>query len=261
MNCGASTACYYPQLLEKTIEEFYQMGIQNLEIFLNTYSEVETGYVKEMAKRIKNNGQKVIAVHPFSCAFEPFMFFTNYERRFLDALEWYKQYFQAMNLLGASVFIFHGDRKLGVMEDQQYYERFARLRDVGKAFGITVAQENVVHCKSGSIDFLQNMTEYLDEDVALVFDNKQAIRSQINYHEFVNQLGKYIVHVHLSDNDDMHDCLPIGEGTLDIKAFLSMFQKLHYEGYFIEEIYSSSIQSAKHFYDSYKKLEEISAQI
>ncbi|WMJ23501.1 sugar phosphate isomerase/epimerase [Paludicola sp. MB14-C6] len=254
MNCGVSTACFYPQLLEKTIDVLSKMGVQNLELFLNTFSEVNPCYVKELEKQIKENGQSVIALHPFSCAFEPFMFFTNYDRRFEDALEWYKQYFHAMNILGATIFIFHGDRKLGLLEDDLYFERFAKLRDIGKEFDIIVAQENVERCKSGDVHFLQKMIEYLDKDVSLVFDNKQAIRSNIDQELFVNKLGKNIVHVHLSDNNKVHDCLPIGEGTLDVAALMNQLKNLNYNGYFIQEIYSNSIKSRQQFFESYQNL-------
>jgi len=148
MNFGVSTACFYPQLIEEAVTELSENSVNNIEVFINTFCELEKGFINNLSKMINDNGQKVVALHPFTCGFEPFMLFTNYERRFKDAIEFHKHYFDAMNTLGAKIFVFHGDRRQGALENKQYFERFAVLRDLGKQYDITVAQENVERCKS-----------------------------------------------------------------------------------------------------------------
>lgn len=250
INFGISTACFYPIILEEAIEKLGKKQIKNIEIFFNTFSEVKIEYIKELKKRIDFYGQNVLSCHPFTCGFEPFMLFTNYQRRFDDAIELHKYYFEAMNILGAKIFVFHGDRKLSTMEDKAYFERFAVLRDKGKEFGITVAQENVERCRSSDLNFLVSMVKYLDEDVSLVFDNKQAIRSGIDYKEFINKLIKNIIHVHMSDNNEECDCLPLGKGNLNIKSFIDDLMTIKKDINIIIELYRDKYKDENDIYNS-----------
>lgn len=257
MNFGISTASFYPMPPEKAIELLHQNGVKNIEFFFNTFSEVKKEYITELHKTIDSFGQRVLAAHPFTCAFEPFMLFTEYERRFDDAIEAHKHYFEAMNLLEAKIFVFHGDRRQSLFADEKYYERFAVLRDVGKQFGITAAQENVERCKSGSLDFLVKMIDYLDGDVSLVFDNKQAVRSGVYHKDFINAVGKNIVHMHLSDNSKKADCLGIGKGTLDIKGMLNHISKYNSNCNIIIELYLNLLDGIEDIFSSYHILKNV----
>lgn len=257
MKAGVSTASFYPMQLEEAVMCLNAHEIKNIEIFINTYSELSLNYLSELSRKIKDNGQRVISIHPFTSGFEPFMLFTGYERRFQDGLELHRHYFNAMNQLGAEVFVFHGDRKLGKLSEKEYFERFAKLRDLGKEYGVIVAQENVSRCKSHSLRFLKNMIEYLDGDVSLVFDNKQAIRSGVTYEEYINTLGKNIVHMHISDNSELCDCMALGEGTLNIVKLLDLVKTFCFNGSVIVELYLDLIDGIDKIYDSYKYLSSI----
>ncbi|MEG2814419.1 MAG: TIM barrel protein, partial [Oscillospiraceae bacterium] len=129
-------------------------NIENIEIFFNTYSELSSEFINYVIKLTDEYKINVVSAHPFTCSFEPFMMFTNYQRRFEDSLEMQKPYFEAMQKLNAKIYVFHGDRQQSPMENKEYFERFAKLCDVAKPYGVTVAQENVQRCKSGSFDFL-----------------------------------------------------------------------------------------------------------
>lgn len=189
MEYGISTACFYPRLTERTVRELAERSVPCVEYFVNTLSEMDPAFVREQRRILDDAGTKVVSLHPFTCAFEPFMLFTRYERRLEDALDCHKHYFNAMNELGANIFVFHGDRWRGenppstAVSDEEYFERFARLRDLGRTFGVIVAQENVERCRSRNLNFLERMIAYLNGDAALVFDNKQAVRSGVDYRE------------------------------------------------------------------------------
>lgn len=256
MVIGASTASFYPVQTEQALCELGKRGVTHAEVFLNTYSEVAADFIRDLRKTADFYNMKIHSVHPFTCAFEPFLLFTGYERRFADGLEIYKGYFEAMNLLGADIFVFHGDRFGSAMPDEQYFERFARLRDLGKRFGITVAQENVERCKSKKLDFLVSMASYLDNDLALVFDNKQAVRSNVSYEEFIEKLHRYIVHVHISDNSPQNDCMAIGEGVLDTEHFLRLLAQSGFDGCCAVELYRNTICSEEQIFSSCSILEK-----
>lgn len=253
MNFGVSTACFYPMDLEKTIILLGENNVKNIEIFFNTYSDLSSEFINRVINLTVQYDINVVSAHPFTCSFEPFMMFTNYERRFEDSLEMQKPYFEAMQKLNAKIYVFHGDRRESPMPNEQYFERFSRLCDTAKPFGITVAQENVERCKSGSLDFLCEMVNYLD-DVSIVFDNKQCFRSGIKQETFIEKLGKNIIHVHISDNDENSDCLAISKGNLDFSNLLNQLENKGFNKNVIVELYSNKIDSLNEIYDSYKKL-------
>lgn len=265
MRFGISSASFYPQLTERTVRQLGERGVSCAEVFLNTLSEMEPGYLRELRRIADDGGVRVVSLHPFTCAFEPFMLFTHYERRFEDALEWHRGYFQAANLLGASLFVFHGDKWRGpggrsVCPDQEYFERFARLRDLGREFGVVVAQENVERCRSRDLDFLRRMIGYLDGDAALVFDNKQALRSGLRWQDYLREVGDHVVHVHLSDNGPAGDCLPLGEGTLELPALLGGLRERGFDGAVIVELYGEYMDSGEPVYESLRRLQELEFQ-
>lgn len=256
---GISTASLYPRLTEATIREFGERGVSVAEVFVNTFSETKPAYVRELRRIADAGGVEIVSLHPFSCAFEPFLLFTGYERRFQDALEFHKPYFEAMNLLGAGIYVFHGDKWRGpaghsFTTDEEYCERFARLRDLGRSFGVTVAQENVERCRSRSLDFLRGMVHFLDGDVSFVFDNKQAVRSGVDYREYLEAVGRHVVHVHLSDNGPAGDCLPLGEGTLDVADLMGRLRAQGYRGAAVVELYGEQLPGVEPVYASLSRL-------
>jgi len=95
------------------------------------------------------------------------------------------------------------------------------------------------------------MTKYLDGDVSLVFDNKQALRSGVRYQEFIEKLGQNIVHVHISDNNNSCDCLPIGQGKLDVIDLLTRLNSVSYKGYIMVELYSQMLKNKTDIVESY----------
>lgn len=251
MKYGISTASLYPMLLEEAVDLLAKNEIKTIEIFINTISEISPNYLKELKKRLDFNGQTVVANHPFTSGFEPFLLFGGYPRRLQDGLDFHRRYFDAMNELGSKIFVLHGDRMAGPLPDKECYERYAMLRDIGKEFSITVAQENVERCKSRSIDFLTGMIDYLNGDVSLVFDNKQATRSGISYQHFIEKLGNYITHVHISDSNSDCDCLPLGQGGVDIVKMLKMLENTGFDGCIMVELYSELLNSIDEVFECY----------
>lgn len=252
MQFGVSTACFYPKTLEYAVDAL--RDVKTIEVFVNAFSELKQPYFGELKKRIDFNGQKVISIHPFTSSFEPFMLFTEYDRRFEDGLEFHRHYFDVMNIFGSKIFVFHGDRAASPLSNEQYFERFARLRDLGKEYGVTFCQENVERCKSGNIKFLQEMIAYLDNDVSLVFDNKQATRSGVSYEDFIGTLGKNIAHVHLSDSSNTCDCISIGDGDVDFTRLLNHPGLIDFDGCVMVELYSKLISSEAKILESFKLL-------
>lgn len=254
MQAGVSTACLYPRLLEESVYDLAVSGIAHTEIFVNTVSECTRTFVSGMADTMKRFDMTCRALHPFTCPIEPMLFFSEYERRVADALEFHKMYFQAMNWLGAEIFVFHGNQAGSSIPQELYFERFYRLAKLGKEFGVTVAQENVSRCTSGSLRFLKEMKRALGDDAHFVLDTKQAIRSKENIFDVVRALGSSIVHVHISDHGDRGDCLQIGKGRFDIRRFLRLLRQEGADCSIMLELYRSNFSNLTDLVSNYNTL-------
>lgn len=240
---GASTACFYPMDTELSLKKIAQLGIKNTEIFFNTFSELESDYLKNLKNIADEYGVAVKSIHPFSSFAENYMIFTSYERRFNDTAELYKRYYQACNILGADILVFHGARDKGSICDEAKFERFGLMAEQANEYGVTLAQENVVEFCSQHPEYLVNMRNYLGDRFKMVFDTKQAVRANHKPMEFLKALGESIVHIHISDNDEKRDCLAPGKGNCDLAEIKNEMKKLNYHGSWIVELYNHNYSS------------------
>lgn len=240
MKVGVSSACLYPQILEQSVKDIAKYGIKNTEIFINTDCELEHSYLKELRNILDYYGTSCVSVHPYTCALEPMMFFTNYERRINDGLTYYKKFFQAMNILGAKIFVFHGNKAIVPVDESLYLDRFYRLSNTGREFEITVTQENVARCQCNNISILKNMVNQLGDVAQFTIDLKQAIRSNVNIYDIINEVGKNIAHIHISDHTSEKDCLPIGKGDLDLSKLLDALKSQSFDGAIMIELYRNN---------------------
>ena len=254
MRAGVSTACLYPKPLEEAVYELAVNGVSNIEIFLNTQSELKKGYAHGLANMLKRFEVNCCAVHPFTCEIEPQMFFSEYERRVNDMLEYYKLYFRFMNIVGADIFVFHGGKPSSVCNTELYCERYSKLYRLGKEFGVTVAVENVSRCKSGSSAFIKEIKNMLGDEFAFVLDTKQAIRSNENPMRFLDVVGDKIAHVHISDSGEMGDCLLIGKGRFDFRKFFDKLAGYNPDCGVILELYRSGWSGISDLVSSYNIL-------
>lgn len=250
MKVGVSSACLYPMLTERSIKTLLEMGIHEFEIFFNTFCELSKPYLKDLRKMLRSQGGKVYSIHPFSSAMEPFMFFSDYERRFTDMLDMYKRYLEAAKLLGAQVIVIHGDKLPGRVADEKYIERFGMIVEQGKRMGLTVAQENVNLHRSQNPEFLVKMKEWLGDDAHFVFDIKQSIRAGHDPYDFVSRLGNSIVHVHANDNSALRDCLLPGRGSMDFYRLKSIMDQNCSNPTWVIEVYRTDFGQLSEIHDS-----------
>lgn len=242
MRSGISTACLYPMKLEEAFSALISMGFRVFEVFINTCSELRTGYLKELKRMADGNGCSVKSVHPFTSGFESFLLFSEYERRFEDGLEFYRSYFDACNLLGATILVLHGQRRdaRGPEAEKRYFERYARLFGLGRTYGVTVAQENVNLMRSNEADFIRRMRADCGSECAFVFDIKQAVREGKDPLALCKAMGGRLAHVHLNDNDQGSDCRLPGFGTMDYRPLLRILSRAGFDGDLIVEVYRKS---------------------
>lgn len=259
MDIGLSSACFYPLETEKSLVRAGELGAKTVEIFMNADSEFTALYLDELYKIKEYYGMRVPSVHTMASFTESYYLFSSYKRRFIEARETlFKRHFDVLHRMGANILVMHGIKKPGSISDEEYFERFAYLIEMGKREGIAVSQENVVHYRSENPDFLTRMGKYIGDDFSMVFDIKQSLRTGIDPFEFAEKLHKYIRHVHISDHDSGRDCMvPCAGGEFDFARFFDMMKGLGYSGDYIIELYENGYDSdiqLKNAIDELKKL-------
>ena len=261
MHTGISTACLYPARIEDSLQTLLDLGFQRFEFFINTFSELDAAFLRGMARSLRAYGATAKSVHPFTSGYESFLLFSGYERRFEDSVEFYKRYFEAAGLLGASILVLHGQRmeKSGDMDARAYYEHYHRLYEVGQRFGVTVAQENVNLFRSSAPAFLAEMRRYLHNECAFVLDIKQAVCAGQDPFVTCAAMGTNLVHVHINDHAPGESCLLPGRGVTDYGRLMQQLAALHYPGDLIIEVYRQNFQgkaelvAAKGYVESLQK--------
>ena len=254
---GISSACFYPLTTEESFLKLCNENIKCIELFFNSPSEITDSYVNELISMQKEFGIVIPSVHPFMSFAESFFLFSSYERRFYDILDFYKKFFEITRRLDAEIFIIHGLKIPGSITEDIYFDRFGKLIEIGKEYGVTVCQENVVQHHSQGVEFLKKMAKALEDDFSLVLDIKQARRSLESPYDFINQLGRHIKHIHISDYNDKSSCIPPCEGLFDFREFFTELKKINYQGKFIIELYDYSYTDEKQIYESFSKINEI----
>lgn len=258
MQVGVSTACLYPEPLEDSLYQLAVNGVGCVEIFVNTHSELKGRFVHGLKNLLDRFDMECTSLHPYTCEIEPLMFFSDYSRRVEDALEYYKLYFEAMNILGAKIFVLHGGK--ADRGKELYCERYSRLYRLGQEFGVTVAVENVSRCQSRSSAFIREISGMLGSEFAFVLDTKQAVRAGETPFAFLDAAGSSIVHTHVSDYGELGDCLLLGKGSFNFKRFFEKLNGLNPDASAIIELYRSGFGGISELINSYNRLLKMAEQ-
>lgn len=234
---GISSACWYPDTVENSLVQVGRAGFRTCEIFVNTFSELSGPLLKKQIEIRDHYGLQIKSIHPFTSFAESSFLFSTYERRFYDSLDFYRQYFAYAAALEAKILVIHGMKSPNGLPIEVYAERFAKLIEVGREYGIDVCHENVaMHCGEDP-DYLAQMRRIIGSDFHTVLDTKQAKRAGFAPQDFLRKTGDSIRHIHISDYDDRKDCIPPFEGRFDTAGFLTDAERTGYTGDYIIELY------------------------
>ncbi len=255
LRAGVSTACLYPCVVEDALYDLALSGVQHVEIFINTHSELRRGFVDALAQLLRRFDMTCRSLHPFTSEIEPMMLFSNYPRRVADYLEYCRHYFDAMQMLGAEIFVLHGNKVPVASASPEFYcERFQKLSELGASYGIMVAQENVARCTGASLEFLKKLKTLLVKEARFVLDIKQAVRAGEDPLAMLRALGESVVHVHISDHGEYGDCLPIGKGRFRVNDFLKNLAAVSPDCSVILELYRSGFSGIHELVGNYMLL-------
>lgn len=254
MNIGISTSCFYPLETERALELVGKNGVRNTEIFFNAACELKSEFVSMLGGIAEYYGISVHSVHPTMSLAESFMLFSAYDRRLRQGLDEYRQYGEAAARLGAEFVIMHGGKPNGVLNDDEYCERFLQISDAVAESGAVLLQENVAKYRANDLDFQKNMVRQLGERAAFCLDVKQCIRGGYSPFDMLNAVGKNVRHLHISDHNAEKDCLLPGDGEFDFDLLFKSAEDCGFNGAAIIEVYRWSYSAENEVFSSYNRL-------
>ena len=250
---GISTACFYPLPTEESLEALVSLRPACLEVFLNAEQELEPAFLQSLRGRADDAGAKIVSVHPHVSAMEPMLFFSRYPRRFEDGMALYRRLYRAADILGADSLVFHGDYIDSPLPMDEYFARFERLWEDARNHGVSLCQENVARCISGSAGFVAGMRRALPW-AEYILDIKQAVRAGEDVFELARVMGERIRHLHLSDHSESQSCLPPGKGSFNMAELLNTVAKSGFSGGAIVELYGENFSGIVELSGSFQHL-------
>ncbi len=257
MEIGISLACFYPEHPEEVVSKVADMGFKIAELFLNTISEMEYGYINSILKECEKRDLKIYSVHPFTSALENYMFFSPYDRRIKDSKALYKKYCEVANMLGAKVVNIHGDRGIGLKDFEHYCKCLDPFFELSQETGVMLSHENVFFNSVNHPEFTEKLRERFGDDIKFTFDIKQANKGGSVPYEVCKSMGNSIVNFHINDFDSENICLLPGEGDVDHKEIIDLLKLNGYDGPAIIEVYRDNFKNTDQIVRSYDYLKSI----
>jgi len=212
-----------------------EVDVRHVEVLDEGLHVLNSGRIKTLRRVAKSHNLELTVHGPFAdiniASPSPVL-----RRTILRRLE--KSIFYSRQL-GCQLWVFHPGLKTGVSEFypgldwQLNLESIRVLLRVAKKHGVEIAIENVPEphpfLMKSVQDFLRFHNE-LDEEIELVLDIGHAnLNHQVQ--EFITQFSDKIVHMHVSDNDGIHDShLGIGYGTVDWASVTRAIKRMGYSG-------------------------------
>lgn len=250
MYSAISTACLYPLETEKSLQTLLNLGFREFEVFINSQSEFTKEFFNLIKEKIDKYQANINSIHLFTSGLEPYMFFSNYPRRFDDSIEQYKKYFGLAKYIGAKNVTFHGDRKNYILPIEEFCEHFIKIENAAENEGIVLGQENVARCRSGKVCEVKQMKKYLGDKIHFVLDVKQALRAGESPLLMAEAMEQNIICVHISDSDEKADCLLPGQGNFDFKKLFGILKSNNYSGQIVTEVYNNCIKNLNQLTES-----------
>lgn len=261
---GMSTACFFPKVYtEDAINIIRKMHIKNVEIFFSCMSEYRMPFVKEIKKRLEDNGMSAYSVHALSLQFEP-QLFSEHRRARQDSEDIFCMVLDAAAELGAKAYVFHGPANIKhTKKFTPDYIKIARtaggLADRAIKCGVKLAWENVHWCWYAMPEFASNLLS-MPETVNLHFtlDLKQAAQAGYNPVEFINHTNGRLINIHICDysiNEErsLYPVLPF-KGNMDFKELKNALEKFGYDKALIYEVYSNNYSGLEELEENYYRL-------
>jgi len=263
MKIGISTASLFSRFVtEDAVAFLNDTNVATSEIFLESYCEYNKKFGKLLKKRKGN--LDVHSVHVLTTQFEPQLYSIN-ERAKDDSFKILDDMLECAKEVGAKYYTFHGVARLKKLPMNIDFERVGKItQDIierCKKAGVSLAYENVHWAYYNYIGFFDEIRKRT-EGLKGTLDIKQARLSGIEPARYIEEMGKDIVTVHLSDVDENgRMCLPKKGGTTDFYDLFSRLKDVGFDGAMLLEVYPNDYKEISELFESLNYLSEIAHKI
>ena len=262
MQTGISTASLFGRMTtEEALKFLSDNNVECAEVFLESFCEYNEQF-GELLKSVKGN-TAVHSIHTLTTQFEPQLYSVNLRAK-KDSFDLLESTMRAAEKVGAKYYTFHGGARFKKTPFKIDYERVGAITqdilNVTKKHGVTLAYENVHWGYYNYIGFFKELRARV-EGLKGTFDIKQARQSDIDYGEYITEMGKDIVTVHLSDyGEDGKMCLP-GCGVTDFYDVYSRLKDVGFDGAILIESYQNDYENTDELFRSVDYLNELKEKV
>ena len=262
MKLGISTASLFVRFTTEDALKFLSDNkIDVAEIFLESYCEYNKDFGKLLSS-VKGNVD-IHSIHTLTTQFEPQLYSIN-ERAQRDSFNLLEGTMQCAKEVGAKYFTFHGVARLKKTPFTIDYDRVGkitqRIIDVTERYGVGLAYENVHWCYYNYIGFFNEIKKRVPT-LKGTLDIKQARLSNLDYTDFINEMGKDIVTVHLSDVLDTGKMVLPGKGKTDFYDLFSKLRDVGFDGSMLLEVYKNDFNELSELFESLDFLKNIANKV
>ena len=258
MLVGISTASLFTRkFTEDALSYLVQNKVDTIEVFFASYCEYTKKFGKLLKKRL--TGDTVVnSIHTLNTQFEPQLYSVNLRAQ-EDSFKILNGVLDAGKEIGAKNYTFNGVARLKRTPLKIDFDRVERITqkiiDECDKRNITLSYENVHWCYYNYIGFFTELKKRCPK-LKGTLDIKQAYQSNIDYKDFLNEMGENISTVHISDRNDAGKmCLP-GKGTFNYDELFSRLSGVGFDGSVLIEVYTGDYGDEKELLSSYEFIKE-----
>lgn len=253
MKTGISTAALYlRQNNEEAIETVTKLGSDCIEVFLTSFFEYKTDFASILATK---QHAPIHSVHILTNQIEP-QLFNPHDRVKMDSYRFLEDVMESAKLLGIKYYTFHGltrAKKAAISGKNDDFDRLGKYErnifDFCAKYGVTLCQENVEWSTYNRVGVFTELKKRCP-DLKGVLDLKQARLSGYDWRDYLSEMGKDIVHVHISDVDENGKmCLP-GKGIFPFKELLLRLEDVGFDGPLLIEPYANDFKEVEELKES-----------
>ncbi len=262
MKAGISTASLFVRFsTEDALKFLSDNKIEVAEVFLESYCEYNKKFGKVLRK-VKGDTE-VHSVHVLTTQFEPQLYSVN-ERAKNDSFDILSGAMAAAQEIGAKYYTFHGVARLKKLPINIDYDRVGNITqqiiNVTEKYGVSLAYENVHWSYYNYVGFFNEIRKRTT-GLKGTLDVKQARLSNVDYRDFIKEMGKDIVTVHLSDVDENGKMVLPGRGITDFYEMFSMLSDYGFDGALLLEVYQNDYRSFSELFDSLYYIKNVAARV
>ena len=258
MEVGISTASLFLRnYVEDALPILDSLGAKVCEVFLNTFPEYAPPFGELLKTRL--GGLKVNSMHTYTFHFEPELFSQSMRSRDV-ADNTFKDVLSIGKTLGAKYYTMHARGRLKKHASPDNFEAFGkgidRLVDIAEEYGIRLCLENVEWASYNRVGFFREIKKFSPK-LGGVLDVKQARLSGMDYRDYLDEMGKDLCTVHLSDVDENGRIRLPGKGIFDFEELFKRLIGIGFDGNMLIEVYKDDYGETSELKDSLDYLREI----